>query len=476
MSTWGLTVTLTGYLLTLLLVPIVFLQTKKQPESKLAWIMAIILLPFVGGVLFVVFGINRVARRTARKVAANEHIDKRLPELSQYQLIPGEGYSPQIQRLIRLADRVADSRPSFGNRVEVLGDTNRTFGLIEQAILSAQHSIHLEYYIWQPDNTGTRLRDLLIARAREGIKVRFLFDGIGSLYLGKKFLRPMQAAGISVATFLPGPSLLERWSVNLRNHRKIVIIDGQIGFTGGVNVGDEYRGRNRWFGYWRDAHLRLAGPVVLQLQRVFAEDWYFATGEALTGSEWYPLPVEAGDQVAQSVSGGPDAKDDVFHPLFFAALNEANEQILLTSSYFVPPPALLAALETAAYRGVRVRLMLSGNRGYPWTYHAGRACYEALLDSGVEIYEYERGLLHSKTLAIDNVWSMVGTPNFDARSLYLNFEVAVIMFGPKVADQLQELFEEDVKDARRIDPATWGDRPLRAKLTEQFMRLFSPVL
>jgi cardiolipin synthase len=475
MTVWG-AITIVGYLITLLLLPIVFLQRKPHPESTLAWIMVIILLPYIGGLMFLIFGINRVARRTVGKEASNRHIQSHLPELMQYQLIPGEGVSPQLQRLMRLADRVARTRPSFANRIEVLADTNRTFGLIEQAIRSAKRSINLEYYIWQPDKTGHHLRDLIIEKAREGVAVRFLYDGIGSLYLGRKFLQPMRDAGIEVAAFLPGATLRERWSINLRNHRKIAIIDGQIGFTGGVNIGDEYRGRNPALGFWRDTHLRMNGPSVLQLQQVFAEDWFFATGQELTHPEWYPAPHESGAEIAQVIPGGPDGQDDVFHPLFFAAINEANEQITLSASYFVPTPALLTALCVAAYRGVRVRLMLAGTRAYRWTLFAGRASYEQLLESGCEIYEYERGLFHSKSMTVDGIWSMVGSPNFDARSLFLNFEVAVVMYGPKVALQLEEQFREDVQYARKFELERWRKRAIRHKLEEQFMRLFSPIL
>ncbi len=469
-------VTLGGYLLTLLLTPWVFLQKKPHPESTLAWIMAIILLPYLGSLLFLIFGINRVARRAARKQAANRRLGGVLPGLSQYQLIPGEEPSPQLQRLMRLTDRLQIDRPCYGNQVEVLVDTNRALGLIEQAILSAQHSVNLEYYIWQPDRTGRKLRDLLIDRAKQGVQIRFLYDGIGSLWLGRRFLAPMRAAGIRVASFLPGPTFRERWSINLRSHRKIVIVDGKTGFTGGMNIGDEYIGKNRYLGYWRDTHLCLGGPVVLQLQQVFAEDWFFATSEMLSHAEWYPPPQELGDQLAHVVAGGPDQDTDVFHTLLFAALNEAVERITITTGYFIPTPALQTALETAAARGVQVRLLLPAHGGHRWMVTAGRSFYDQLLEAGIEIYEYQHRALHAKTVTIDGLWSLVGTPNFDTRSLRLNFEVAVILYGPKPAERLENNFTADLKHAQRIEPATWSQRSSGKRLAEQFLRLFSPVL
>jgi cardiolipin synthase len=468
--------TILGYLLTLLLVPWVFLQRNKRPVSTLAWIMAILLLPYVGGLLFLVFGVNRVERRATRKLESNLTIGRALPELTQYQLVPEEAFEPQVQRLMRLADRVTDARPCHGNKVEILADTNMTQGLIEQAVQSATHSLHLEYYIWQPDRTGARLRDMLIERAKAGVQVRFLYDGIGSFGLTKKFLRPMLDAGIQVASFLPGRSWRERWSINLRSHRKIVIVDGQVGFTGGMNVGDEYLGRNPHLGYWRDTHLRLRGPVVLQLQQVFAEDWYFATREQLTHHDYFPHPVESGEQVAQVVASGPEGDFPAFHSLFFAAINEARERVTLATSYFVPTEALTMALQTAAQRGIQVRLLLSGRGAYPWMVLAGQSYYESLLASGVEIYEYQKGLMHSKTLTIDGIWSLVGSANLDSRSLLLNFEVGLVMYDPRMAAKLEDQFDADLHHATRIDIAVWQRRPFVQKLAENFLRLFEPIL
>ncbi len=475
MHFWGV-ITVVGYLLTLLLLPVVLLTKKRYSVSTVAWMMAIVALPYAGGLLFLVFGINRVKRRAAQKQQSTLSIARRLPECSQYQLIPGEGLDAQQQRLMRLAKRAAGTMPTFGNRIELLSDTNRTLGLIEQAIIGAKQTLHLEYYIWEPDCTGTRIRDLLIRKANEGVTVRFLYDAIGSLYLSKKFLRPMLDAGIHVASFLPGKSFRERWSFNLRNHRKIVIVDGQIGFTGGMNIGDEYQGMNHRFGYWRDTHLKMQGPAVLQLQHVFAEDWYYATHEELTNRDAFPMPRELGSVSAQVIAGGPSDEIQVFHSLMFSAINEARQQVTLATSYFVPPSGLVTALESAAYRGVHVRLLLSGRSAYFWTLLAGRSYYDSLLRAGVEIYEYRKGLLHSKTLTIDGKWSLVGTPNFDARSLMLNFEVAVVMYDNKIAGQLESQFEADLQRTLKIELTDWSKRPIRHVLGENICRLFAPLL
>lgn len=383
---------------------------------------------------------------------------------------------PAPEALRRIARRLGSTRAMWGNTVEVLHDADCVFDAIEAAIQNAQSSVHLEYYIWQPDRTGTRLRDLLIAKARAGVNVRFLYDSLGSIWLTHRFLQPMHNAGIQVATFVPGRSLFERWSINLRSHRKIVIVDGQVGFTGGMNVGDEYLGQDPFFGYWRDTHLRLRGPVVLQLQEVFALDWMYATGERLYQPELFPAAGQAGGITAQVLSGGPDDDENVFHTLMFAAINEARHSVTLMTSYFVPPAAIVTALETAAFRGVRVRIMVSGPKTYWMTRHAGRSYYDSLLQAGVVIYEYCRGQQHAKSLAIDNCWSLVGTPNCDARSLFLNFEVAVAIYDATIAEQLNAHFEQDIPDSLQIELETWSKRSTVERLEENFCRMFSPVL
>lgn len=474
MQTFYAVVTFLGYVLTLSLLPVVLLTKKRQPVSTVAWVMAIVTMPYLGAFLFVAFGINRVNRRVRSRRAANQLISRILPVLSGRRI--DDDRLSRVQRdLLRVADRVSPTRATVDNRIQILTDARQTFDEIEAAIVAARSSIHLEYYIWQPDKLGTEIRDLLIAKAREGVKVRFLYDAIGSGRLTRKFLKPMRDAGIRVTTFVPGQSLRERWSFNLRSHRKIVIVDGQVGFTGGMNIGDEYLGRDPFFGQWRDTHLRLQGPTVLQLQEVFAIDWHYATGEELSMSE-FPEPQDLGSHSAQLIAGGPDAGEEAFHSLMFAAINRAERQLTLATSYFVPTPPLVSALEAAALRGIRTRVMLSGPKTYWATRHAARGYYDSLLQAGVEIYEYQVGQFHPKTLTVDGCWSMVGTANFDARSLYLNFEVGVVLYDTSLSEQLEHHFEQDIQNSWRVDPESWPRRSTWEHLKENFCVMFSPVL
>lgn len=465
-----------SYILTWLLIPGLLLNRRKPAASVVAWSLTILLMPFVGSLLFLLLGLNRVESRRASRQDATRRLGQKLPEWSQYELLPGEEHSELARGMAELAHRLTDTRPTQGNSVEVYAETTQTMEAIEKAVKEATSSIHLEYYIFQPDATGCRLRNMLIARAKEGVKIRFLYDSLGSMRIHRDFLRPMKEAGIQVATFLPGQTLRERWSLNLRSHRKIIVVDGKIGFTGGMNIGDEYLGRDPVLGYWRDTHLRLTGPGVLQLQQVFVEDWYFATSEALVSPDIFAEPDHWGDETMQIVTGGPDREEEPFHSLFFAAINSAERQVLLTTSYFVPTPALEMALETAGLRGVRVRILIPQRSAHPLMIVAGRWFYDSLMATGVEIYEYQKGLLHSKTITVDGKWSMIGSPNFDARSVQLNFEIGAVFYEPRMATILEERFANDLLGAVRVDPAEWKRRSWWKKLAEGVCRLFSPQL
>lgn len=465
-----------GYLLTWFLIPGLLLNRRKPAASVVAWSLTIILMPLIGSFLFLLLGLNRVERRRASRLDSTRRLGQRIPEWNQYELLPGEELSELSREMSMLAHRLSETRPTQGNSVEIYSETSETMKAIELAVQGAERSINLEYYIFQPDETGKRLRNMLIAKAKQGVSIRFLYDSLGSMRLHREFLRPMREAGIQVATFLPGQSLREKWSLNLRSHRKIIVVDGQIGFTGGMNIGDEYLGRDPVLGYWRDTHLRLTGPAVLQLQQVFVEDWYYATNEALISTQTFAEPDRWGDQVVQIISGGPDQETEPFHSMFFSAINSAVRQVLLTTSYFVPTPALEMALQNAALRGVRVRILVPQRSAHPLMIVAGRWFYDSLMKSGVEIYEYHKGLLHSKTITIDGEWSMVGSPNFDARSVTLNFEIGAALHGQRIASQLEEHFANDLLGATKIDPKEWPKRAWWRKLAEGVCRLFSPQL
>ena len=465
-----------GYFLTWALLPQVLLKRTVHTSAAVAWILGIIFLPYIGALAFAIFGSMRFERRRVKKREASDAINRKVPRWSKRYAIDRELVG-KWSSVARLASELCHSELLSGNRVEVITDTKETLDWIEEEIKKAKHWIHVEFYIWRHDEAGTRLRDLLVEKAREGVRVRFLCDGIGSMLLSRKFLRSMEEAGISVASFAAGLELLHPANLNLRNHRKIVIVDGQCGFTGGMNIGDEYIHRTKSWGKWRDTQLRIRGPAVLQLQQVFAQDWFYATGEELTGSEFFPEPPrQESDIVCQVVADGPDNDLDSYYSLMVAALGQAQERVRLATPYFVPPEGLAMALETAARRGVDVEIMIAGRANFPWTLQAGRSYYKALLSAGVRIYEYQKGLFHPKTMTVDGYWSLIGTFNCDFRSLYLNFEGAVATFDEALAGQLESEFLADRKHADQIDPDAWARRSRLTILQENFWRLVAPIL
>jgi cardiolipin synthase len=463
-------------LLSFCLIPLVILRTR-QPLAAVAWILGIILMPGLGGMLYLATGTTRLHGKTRRKKEARAALELQLPSLVAHEVSPPPDASESVRtELMALACHISETQPTWGNEVELISDTKRAYGLQEQAILEATNHIHVSYYIFQPDETGTRFRDVLIAKAREGVRVRFMYDAVGSLRLGRSFLAPMWDAGIRAARFLPVNPLRRRWVFNLRNHRKILVVDGRIGFTGGVNVGNEYIGRQSQFGYWRDTHMQLRGPSVLQLQQVFAQDWYFATDEELTAPELYPSAGEPGDQVVQVIASGPDLPVEVCHELFFAAIASARRRVFIESCYFVPPDAIRLALLSAAHRGVDVRIILPERSAHLTALLAAQSYYEELLASGVHIFEYAEGLLHSKVVSVDGEWSYVGSANMDNRSLSLNFEAGVVFYGPRMATAIEEMFHTDLSRSHQLDLANWSRRSILRRMAENTCRLLSPVL
>lgn len=452
------------------------LRHQRPPVSAVAWLMSIVFLPIVGATLFWFFGMNRVKRRQRAWWRHRRRRDRRRGTRDGAECHP-PGFNRLQQRLAELTRNATGGGVTCGNQVRLLPESAEAFDAIETAIRQARHTVHVQYYIYRPDRIGTRIRDALIAKAREGVRVRFMYDGIGSWGLGRKFLRAMLDAGIEVCAFLPGRSLGDRWSVNLRNHRKLVIVDDRLAFTGGLNVGDEYLGRNPVWGYWRDTQLALAGPVVRQLIEVFNEDWFCATDcEIERIAEDGAASERNGNVHAQVIADGPDLDVRPLRMVLLSAILEAERSITLSTGYFVPPQSLQEALCTAAARGVKVRILVAGPSTYWYTLWAGRSYYAELLALGAEIYEYRKGLFHAKVLTVDGCWSLVGTPNFDVRSLDLNFEVAVALSDEQIARELERQFAEDAQHSLRIEPDRWARRsPWRIR-GENFCRLFAPLL
>ena len=466
-------------IIALLNIPSVLLRRSRRPMSQLAWILCLLALPFLGILMWWAFGRTHLVRKRRRRAKALEAVSRSLESLSAQALTPvaQEEYLQRLREQPLLIDDNGVFRTTPENHVEVLVSGREAFPAFAAAIRDAKYHVHLQFYIWQTDDVGARLRDLLIEKAREGVEVRVLYDAFGAAALEwKGFMKPLQKVGGHVAPFLP--FRLERsMRMNFRNHRKIIVVDGKTGFVGGLNVGDEY---NEWY----DTAMRVSGPVVNQLQEVFAEDWYFATKENLVTPDYFcgrPAPTEAENGVATNVlarviASGPDSWESVTHSMFFIAITSAEDRIWITTPYFIPDLAIMTALKTAALRGIDVRLMLPGKSDVPVARWAGRGYFEELLGSGVRIFEYQPSVLHAKILLFDDEWTIAGSANLDNRSFHLQFEVNLAMVSRAVNHRFAQEFETRLAQCVEIRPEVWSKRGTPQRLGETAARLLSPML
>ena len=472
------TLSAVGLLLYLALAVAWVILEKRQPSSTMAWLLVLIFMPFVGMLFYLYFGRQRRRRRVRLRTQAVARVAPGLDSVAggherQHLL---DGVDDVHQPLLRLAHRLGTSPLVPGNRVELFFDGGDKHAALFEAIRSAEHFVHLEYYILQPDGTGLQLRELLIERARAGVEVRLLVDGVGSLSLGEAFFSGLREAGARAERF--HPIVLAPWRnrINYRNHRKIAVIDGDCGFVGGMNIGDEYRHGTDSSPAWRDTHLCVRGPAVRWLERVFAEDWHDQTSEILAEPRFFPEPAPQGDERVQILASGPEDELSAIHHIYFTAITSARERVRITTPYFVPDPPLLLALRTAALRGVDVQLMLPGRSDLVLVTWAGRSYFEELLEAGVQIHEYQPRVLHAKVLTVDGHCATVGSANMDIRSFQLNYEVTAFVYGSQRAVELDHQFEIDRGESRPVRLEQWEDRPLRQRFAEATARVLSPLL
>lgn len=452
-------------------------MAKRSPVSTLAWIMVLTLLPGAGLLFYIGFGPQRLKRQRLKRLLGRA----RLPSRDEVQALVDEHEATPERRVqhARLIERTCGLPVSTAQRVEVLQDGVRTFASIIEAVKAAREHVHLEYYIFEPDRVGAELRDTLLDKLREQVPVRLLVDAVGSGRLNswrqRRFLAEFRQLGGEFAVFHPARFDRRRPLVNLRTHRKIVVCDGRVGFTGGINITeDEHEGLRP--DAYRDTHVRIEGAAVRWLQYVFLQDWVYARGqqegERLAGT--LVVDEAPGPIALQLVSSGPDDEGEAIHRSMIDAIYAATERVWLTTPYFVPTEPALYALTDAARRGVDVRLLVprkSDSRLVTW---AARSYYGELLRSGVKVYEYLPRMLHAKTLVIDDDYAQVGTANYDHRSFRLNFEVAVVLYEPEVAAEVAKGFEADLAQARQLKLA--GRRPFGPRFIEAVARLFSPLL
>ena len=467
------------WVVALALIPFVLVR-RKEPSATIAWILTLVFIPAVGAILFLLFGRDRIRlpakRKRERDAVVRAQVAASLEEAPERDSSLTTPESPLERALFRVGARLTHLRATSGNLVEVLTEGAAMYDALGASIDAARNHVHAQYYLIRNDATGLWFRDRLVAAARRGVTVRLLMDGYGCFALDSAWRRPLHKAGVLVGEFLPMRSLLLQ-PVNLRNHRKIVVVDGHTAFTGGFNIGDEYRGQMPGVGGWRDVHIRIEGPAAAELQRVFFQDWAFATNETIEPSQYFPkAPIASGGATIAIVPSGPDTHTEAIHRLFFGAIVGAEREVLVTTPYFVPTESLLVAMELAAMRGVDLKLMLPGRSNHAVTFHAGRSFYSQLLEAGVDLREYVPGIVHAKTLVADGKVALVGSANMDLRSFRLNFEVHALVHDATTAATLRDAFHAEVADSRRVELGAWQARPWTLRVKEGAARLVSPLL
>ncbi len=455
---------------------------RNSPSATMAWLLAMIFLPFIGITAYFIFGRHRLKVRLQLLKAIRDEVGDIWEKLdfdgSFKAVLKSGSYDPRYHDLMLLAYRSPGLPPTLGNRIQVLSDAENAYPAILESIAGAKKHIHVLYFIIQPDGSGRMLRDALTERAKAGVEVRVLYDDIGSWEMKLDFFRPLIEAGGKVHEYRPVRfSRFRTFYANFRNHRKIVVVDGHTAFTGGINIGDEYLGKDPERGFWRDTNIKVAGPAASHLQLVFAEDWYYATGELLKDPYIRRVgePLE-GNGIVQVVPSGPDRLRDQIEQLFFTAITSARKSLYITTPYFVPDESVQTALVAASLRGVDVRLLVPREPDKKIVYYAARSYYRELLAAGARIYEYTNGFIHSKTMSVDGEVGIVGTANMDIRSFRLNFEVCVVCYDKAVAEDLDSQFMVDLKSAERVEIKTFSKRPRVDIFLENTARITSALL
>lgn len=459
---------------------LVFLE-RKNPSTTWAWLLVLFFIPVLGFILYLFLGQNL---RKAKVFTAKNDTDL-IKMKEQYEKLLERRHDPisttaiEDNDLINLELNSASAIYTDNNRVQILNNGDEKFPLLIEELKNAKKHIHMEYYIIRNDDIGRKIRDILAEKAREGVEVRLLYDGMGCIRLSKSFFKPITDAGGETVEFYPPFLPYINVRVNYRNHRKIVIIDGKKAFIGGLNLGDEYMGKSTKYGFWRDLHFLIEGNAVDFLQLRFMTDWQFASKMQLKFlPQYFPQKKAEGSTGVQIVSSGPDSKWQSIRQGFFKMITKAEKSIYIQTPYFVPEDSLKEALKIAALGGVDVKIMIPEKRDHPFVHWASTSYLSELLDAGVKayIYEKEKGFLHSKLVVVDDRIVSVGSSNFDIRSFSLNFEVNAFIYDPVIARQLTALFTQDLQDCWELTIEGYNKRSHIIRIKEAIARLLSPLL
>ncbi len=456
------------------------IMNSRTPQGATAWVFALATIPLVALPAYWIVGRFKfedylTALRDFDSEIASGLEDAKKGPLEPF-LIDNDGHSEGRETgEMRAFDEMATLPFTCGNDVRLLIDGDATFEALFQAIDAAEHYVLTQFYIVHDDDIGRRYQQHLIAAARRGVTVRFLYDTVGSLKLPRRYKRELEDAGVHVCPFTGPRNWLKKLRLNFRNHRKITVVDGRVGLVGGLNVGDEYLGNTEAFPHWRDTHLRVEGPLVQGLQLSFARDWFYGTREELDGLQWEPQAAEA-DRTALVLASGPADKLETCGLLYTHAIESAEERVWIATPYFVPDGRVLGALQLAALRGVDVRVIMpreSDSLFFKWVPYAYLPEVER---AGVKVFLYEPGFMHQKVALVDRDFAAVGTANFDNRSFRLNFEATVVTKDVETCDDVAAMLERDFARATRIRSDDLESKSFAFRFAANATQLLAPVL
>lgn len=451
---------------------VIIVLDNRNPVKTIAWVLVLMFLPIIGLLFYFFFGRSRRRERIIGKKSYSRLLKKPMAEY----LAQESGTLPaNYSRLISLFQRTNQAFPFDGNRVELYTRGSEMLQSLLCELRKARQHIHVEFYIFEDDTVGRQVREVLMAKAREGVEVRVVYDDVGCWHVPHRFFEEMREAGVEVRSFLKVRFPQFTSSVNFRNHRKIVVVDGRVGFVGGMNLAERYTDGLSW-GNWRDTHVLFEGKAVHGLQTVFLLDWYFVDRTLLTTSRYFPRLESCGNSLVQIVTSEPIGPWKEIMQGLIMTIASAKRYLYIQTPYFLPTESVMVALQTAALSGVDVRLMLPKRADNRLT-HLGSCSYVSdALQAGVKVYFYTAGFLHSKSIVVDDELSSIGSTNIDFRSFEHNFEVNAFVYDTDTAVQLREHFLQDQRDCIQVFQKNWRKRPWYWKAAESVVRLLAPLL
>ncbi|SER74331.1 cardiolipin synthase [Salisediminibacterium halotolerans] len=461
---------------------IIFIE-RKDPAATWAWVMILFFIPVVGFIIYLFLGQNLTRRRMfdwegIYQIGLVDRINQQIGQIRDRTFSFGNAIVDRYRDLIYMHLINNEAVLTKGNQIEIFNDGAEKFDQLIEDIRSAKHHIHIQYYIFRYDDLGLRMIEELRKKAAEGLEVCLLYDELGSRKMRRRHFRPITDAGGKIGVFFPATFPKINIRLNYRNHRKLSIIDGEIGYIGGFNVGDEYLGNSKKFGYWRDTHLRIKGEAVDPMQTRFILDWNLASKhEPIAYSEnYFPPKQREGDAAVQMVSSGPDSHHEQIKNGLMKMVFEAEETIYIQTPYFIPDKSLLDAIQIACLAGKDVRIMIPNKPDHPFVYWATYSHIGKVLETGARVYIYENGFIHSKTMLIDGKINSVGTANIDMRSFKLNFEMNAFIYDEETTQKLTAAFENDMQQSIELTLAMYKRRPPLIRIKESLFRLLSPIL